>query len=199
VTTYTVSGRAHWDTVARTAELNSGGDSEGTVVREIGGVAARLACGIAGCTPEPVRLLAGVGDDQAGRDLRGALASCGVDLVGVAVPVTGNYVAVEGPDGVHVAVSDPAGPAHPLPTAVEAGPGDVLVVDTSLPEADLRQVRAIAEQAGAVVSVVCTRTALAARLRVFAGMDRATVHVNLAEACAVLGAPVGSAAEAVGR
>lgn len=184
-----VLGRAHWDVVAHAEHLTPGSDAAGTVTREIGGVAARLACALAAHGSSPT-LVAAVGGDRPGNELAETLHRCGVALDPVGCPATGSYVALETPEGLHAAVSAPAVPdAGSLTDAAvdRWSPGHLLVADTSLPVDDLRWLLARRPSVipAAVVVTNLSRVAPAAVLR---GMVDVSVHMNLDEAAELLAA-----------
>lgn len=200
-----VAGAAHWDVIARSPlPLPPGADLPGASRLAPGGVAARLALGLAAQGLAPV-LLSAVGRDGPGRLLRRHLARAGVDiahlgavrLAGGAAAPTGAYVAIEGPGGLHAAVADcaaleAAGEALLAPLSGGGLRAAALVLDGNLPEAALRAV----PEAMRPVWLVGASPAKAARLRPHLARLRLALALNRAEAEALAGRQLADAATA---
>lgn len=138
--------------------------AHGGVARNVAETLGRLgvATALVSCT----------GDDAAGRELRGALASAGVDVTGVrAVPgeATAEYVAVLGPDGdlalgvAATAVLDRIGPAD-VDHAVDAAAGGWLLLDANLGAGVLARAVHRAHAAGLPVAFDAVSTPKVVRL-----------------------------------
>ena len=189
-----------------------GTSNPGRIVTAPGGVAHNVASAIARLGT-PTRLLAALGDDAAGREIREALRECGVDtsLVVTSSHPTGRYAAILDPRGeLAVAVADLratealGGPWLTGPIA-SLGSADLLVLEANLSAEALVEALNVAADVGARVIVDPVSAAKAARLGRALGATPGRppwlLTPNLDELGALLGAPVPEreAAEASGR
>ncbi len=204
-------GSAQWDVIGHAAAgVRRGEDLPGRVIRRPGGVALNLAaaCARAGLRPA---LLTARGDDAEGLALETAARAQGIDMaLALVVPgrATDRYLAIEDPAGLVAAVADAAtleaaGAAilAPLtdgrlgrPGAPWTGP---VALDGNLPAPLLSALATGPLLSSCDLRLVAPSPAKAPRLAAFRGHPRATLHVNLAEAAALVGAvPSGAAAAA---
>ena len=178
-----------------------GTSNPGRIVTAPGGVAHNVASAIARLGT-PTRLLAALGDDAAGREIREALRECGVDtsLVVTSSHPTGRYAAILDPRGeLAVAVADLratealGGPWLTGPIA-SLGSADLLVLEANLSAEALVEALNVAADVGARVIVDPVSVAKAARLGRALGATPGRppwlLTPNLDELGALLGAPV---------
>ncbi|AXC49605.1 kinase [Paracoccus suum] len=204
-------GAAHWDLIGRSAAtVMPGDDLTGTVTRRAGGVAVNVARALnrAGISP---LLLSAVGDDGAGAELGEALGADGIGvtfLLRLPGHATGSYVAVEDPSGLIAAIADTttleaagARILTPLRDGSLASAGrpfaGVAVIDGNLSPELLARVVAEPGLRGADLRVASASPAKAARLRPLLGRTHACLCLNRAEAEAICGETLPSAAAAV--
>jgi pseudouridine kinase len=193
-------GAVHWDVIGHSPmELRLGDDVPGRVTRRPGGVAMNVAAALCrfGLTPA---LLSAVGRDAEGEELLAAGERLGIVTGHVhraeGLP-TDRYLAVEGANGLIAAVADArtleaAGaailqPLHDSRLGSAAAPwAGAVVLDCNLAEGLLAEIAASPLFAAAELHLAAASPAKTARFRPFLGHERASFHVNLKEAEALL-------------
>lgn len=154
------------------AVLRPGTSNPGTVWMGPGGVGRNIAHTLARCGIE-VSLWSVIGDDPAGRELRGSTRKAGInvdELLTAAGSRTGSYTAIQDRDGELVAaVSDMQIMERISPDYLEErketlGLADCLIADTNLPAASLQLLASLASDSGTPLLIEPVSTAKAARL-----------------------------------
>lgn len=200
-------GSVLWDIIGRApAALRLGADVPGRITRLPGGVALNIAMTLRrhGMTPA---ILTAIGRDAEGDELAKACAQAGLitDHVHRSGDLpTDRYMAVEGANGLIAAVAD----AHSLEAAGErilapladgrlgsaaapwAGP---IALDGNLTAGLLAEIAGSALFSAADLRVAPASPGKAERLAPLLAHPRATLYVNLEEACLLAGAPFGDA------
>lgn len=205
-----VAGSVLWDIIGRSDRImKRGHDVPGRIQRIPGGVAMNIAMALRQ-HGMPVRLLSALGDDGPGRELLREATLRGMDASLVHISKkhpTDQYMAVEGANGLIAAVAD----CHSLERMSEAvlaplvdgrvGSSDapftgMLVCEGNLPSDALAKVAKDPAYAAADIRLAPASPGKAERLQPFIAHPRATVYVNLIEACLLLGDKANSAKSA---
>ncbi len=191
-------GAVLWDIIGRaTAHMRVGSDVPGRITRIPGGVAMNIAMALKAYGMSPA-LLAAIGQDEEGEELIRACTRLGVDATHTYrsedLP-TDRYMAVEGGNGLIAAVAD----AHsleaagdkilrPLTQGALQGWDGLVALDGNLTVALLEQIAHDPAFARTDLRVAPASPGKAERLMPFltSGGGRATIYVNLEEACLLL-------------
>lgn len=198
-------GAAHWDVIGRAAgRLARGDDVPGTVGVSPGGVALNIARALARLGFRPA-LLAAIGRDAEGEALVAWCARAGIGTAHLCRPEglpTDRYLAVEDDAGLVAAVADArtlaaAGARILAPLADGTLPAPwrgPVVIDGNLAPAVMAA--AAPRLAEADLRLVAASPAKARNLAPLAGLGRAVLYANRAEASAFCGAGFADAREA---
>jgi sugar/nucleoside kinase (ribokinase family) len=190
-------GAVLWDVIGRASRpMAAGDDVPGRISRLPGGVAMNIAMTLARMGMRPA-LLSAVGRDAAGDELMAACAALGLitDFIhrDAALP-TDIYMAIEGENGLIAAIAD----AHSLERAGDAilaplqdgrlgsAPAPyagIVALDGNLTTDLLAQIAAAPAFARADLRLAPASPGKAERLAPLLAHPRATLYVNLAEAC----------------
>ena len=203
-------GSVLWDIIGRAPDsLRLGADVPGRITRLPGGVAMNIAMTLARLGLRPA-ILTAIGRDPEGCDLIAACAALGLVTDHVYRPddlPTDRYMAIEGANGLIAAVAD----AHSLEAAGArvldaladgrlgsaaapwAGP---VALDGNLTAALLAEIAASPLFAAADLRVAPASPGKADRLAPLLTHPRATLYVNLEEACILCATPLPDAAAA---
>lgn len=183
-------GAAHWDIIGHSpAPVALGADVPGRILRRPGGVALNIAANLAQLGHRPA-LMAAIGHDQPGHDLRAWLAAQGVGtecLIPLPGLPTDSYIAIEGSNGLiaAIAASDAleslgADMLHMLPDSASC-----MVFDSGLAPGLLAELAQTPRLAGLDLRLVAVSPAKAVRLAPFLGAMSCCFYLNLAEAGAI--------------
>ncbi len=202
-------GSVLWDIIGRSpAVMRQGSDVPGRITRLPGGVAMNIAMTLARFGLRPA-LLTAIGRDAEGDELVAACARLGMDCDYIYrsddLP-TDRYMAVEGANGLIAAIAD----AHSLEQAGDkilrpledgrlgsegapyAGP---VALDGNLTQELLSRIAGSPLFAKADLRVAPASPGKAERLTPLLTHDRATLYVNLEEACIIAKTPCANAAQ----
>ncbi|MDB6166951.1 MAG: kinase [Lacunisphaera sp.] len=190
-------GSVLWDIIGRSPDvMRSGADVPGRIVRLPGGVAMNVAMTLRRLGLSPT-LLTAIGKDAAGDELVEICARLrvGTEYVYRASGMpTDRYLAIEDANGLIAAIAD----AHSLEAAGDkillpltdgrlgsaAKPwSGLMVLDGNLTEALLAEIAQAPFAAAADLRIVPASPGKVARLRPLLAHPRATLYVNLEEAC----------------
>jgi len=202
-------GAVLWDVIGRAPQvMERGNDVAGRITRRPGGVAMNIALAL---VRQGVRtgLLTALGNDPEGDELLALARNMGlhVDHVFRSELPTDRYMAVEGENGLIAAIAD----AHSLESAgarilapltdgrlaaPDAAWRGMVALDGNLTTDLLREISESPAFAQADLRLAPASPGKAERLAVFLGHQRATLYLNLEEACILTGTQHRHAADA---
>lgn len=203
-------GSVLWDIIGRSpAVMRQGSDVPGRITRLPGGVAMNIAMTLARFGLRPA-LLTAIGRDPEGDELVAACLRLGMDCSAIYRSTdlpTDRYMGVEGANGLIAAIAD----AHSLEQAGDkilrplldgrlgtrkAPYQGLIALDGNLTLALLSRIASSPLFAQADLRVAPASPGKAERLAPLLAHARATLYVNLEEACILAKTPCGSAADA---
>ena len=198
-------GAAHWDIIGHSAtEVALGADVPGRIIRKPGGVALNIAIGLVSEGNLPA-LIAALGDDQPGQDLRAWLKVQGISIGYMPSHpglCTDSYLAVEGANGLIAAIADTNALESLGAEVLERLPANTkcVLLDSGLAPAVLADMAQSPKLAQVDLRLAAASPAKAVRLAPFLGHSECCFYLNVAEAGALCGttfADSGSAARAL--
>ncbi len=183
-------GAAHWDIIGHSpAPVALGADLPGRILRRPGGVALNIAANLALLGHMPA-LMAAIGHDQPGDDLRAWLAARGIGteyLIALPGLPTDSYIAIEGRNGLIAAIAASDALESLGPEALEKLPEtpSCVVLDSGLAPGLLRELAQDQKLARTDLRLAAVSPAKAVRLAPFLGRMGCCFYLNLAEAGAI--------------